>query len=252
MKAPKILIPALIALVGATSLSATDPIPSLGTMNFINSGVRGTSGGEFGIDIHGYGVDGTDLLSFCLEVQENLSFGPTYSFELDTAARLGGGNHLNESDSDGTFDTLSKGSEFLYDLFYRGESGEDIGAINFTYDHDNSSGNNQADSKALQLAFWVLEDEKSLRNDGGLRSIAGNKYLGLVNTEFGGIAGAKSNFMDWDNSIVRVMNIWDGNVLKQSQIVAAVPESGLVLLMLSGVLGFVGYVKRRRLANATA
>lgn len=223
-------------------------------MIFKDTGARDKSGsslggGEFGIDVLGYGVQGTDLLSFCLELNEHLSFNREYSFSIDTAAQRGGTNN-NVADPGSTaspkYDTLSKGSEYLYDLFHRGRS--DASVWN-NYSYDGSSANVD-DATALQYAFWVLEDEKET-TDGPLFAPAGNKFLTLVETEFGSLGDAKTNFSDWGNSIVRVMNIWEGQTLKQSQIVA-VPESGLVLLMLSGALGVMGFVRRRRAASAEA
>ncbi|MEM9158829.1 MAG: hypothetical protein AAGB46_07235 [Verrucomicrobiota bacterium] len=212
----------------------------------MNTGTRGQGGGgEFGVDVLGYG-DNSDLLTFCLEVDEFLSFGKTYNYDIDVAARLGGNNFNSDdpgSSASPTYDTLSKGTDFLYDLFYRGLSDATIWSSELL---GYGGSDRKADATALQFAIWVLEDEKKLGSSKKTSTgVGGNKYLNLVESEFGTIGEAKENY-DWTTSNVRVMNIWKGNKLKQSQVTYVTPESGLVLLITSGAIGIMGFLRRRR------
>src|SRR5512140_2924431 len=94
-------------------------------------------GGEFNASIDG----GTVFQTFCLEMNEGLSFGTPYAFNLSNGAVSGGV-------AGGNPDPISYKTAYLYSNFF----------------HDTLAGYTSAPAQqiALQYAFWYFEQEVDL------------------------------------------------------------------------------------------
>lgn len=177
--------------------------------NTDNDGVPDARGGEFKIYSSQFGV----FYTFCLEKQVGIIDG-TYEYTVDSAALLQG-------------DTLSVGSAWLYEQFFKGTLVGLTPFSNYLDDRDVNAG-------LLQNAFWALEDE------GGTETF----YYNLAVGHFGSVAAAKADIDD--SSKVRVLNLWGARGEdKQSQLVY-VPDSGMTAILLGlGLLSLAAF--RRKL-----
>ena len=173
----------------------------------------GSPGGEFNIDNLTNGA-GTDFITFCLEKNEFLSFGPTYTVASVTTGAMNGGL------GGGNPDPISFATAWLYTQFRAGTLSGYLG--------------DAASANALQNAFWYLENE--------IGSVSGQALtwanLGLANgTSLGQ---------------VRVMNLLDsgGNVAQDQLVMIPEPETYAMLLAGLGLMGFVARRRQRKLATA--
>jgi hypothetical protein len=205
------------ALVGA-ALSATTLFAN--TVKLSHTAFNGNpsaGAGEFWADTDNNG----DFLTFCIEKNKFVTVGTTYNYTIDSAA-LDSGN------------VLSEGSAYLYKKFRTSSLvGPAGGGGTYLSDRDVNAGH-------LQNAFWMLE--------GGLAYNSSNFYVNLVESLFGGMAGATANVTS--NYGVKVMNLWEYNANgaredKQSQLVL-VPDTGMTVALLGlGLLSLAAF--RRKL-----
>lgn len=197
--------------------------------------------------------------TFCIQLNENVSVpGGPYRGVISTFTRAAGNSAWNPitNSTDGNLngqDTISSATALLY---YQFRTGGNFGGL-YT-----SSVTTTALTEALQLAFWYSEGE--LRNSTnpttGVFSNAtnaNNAYNSntLAQSLFAWAADSNNNLgRDWG---VRVLQLWAQDatgaytVFRQDQltIVPLPPAAFAGLGTLAGVIG-LGYIRRRRLANA--
>lgn len=232
-----------VALVVGTQWAAAEVVT--GTVIKFADGVGNNPGGAFNGSVVSGGVGGwnNSFESFCLEYNENISFGTNY--------RVGGvSNHtVNAPGAYGTYsgsepghtstqDPISAQTAWLFTQF-------------FTTHLSNSaiwgSANQTTKNTAVQQAIWSLEGESF-----GSMSTLATSYKTLANTA---VSSGTWNGI----GAVRVLNLYSkdgqGNYTRHAQdqlyMVSAVPEPETYALMLAG-LALVGGIARRRRSKAAA
>jgi len=216
-----LLIPLLFAF-SVTSASA-DNIAVGDHITFQKTPGTTTGGGPFLGSIVGTDIS---FLTFCLQSERPLDFGPEYVVGGVTDYAYWEDDNRGGEPGGGK-DPISEQTAWLYTQFRNGTlSG-----------YDGSTG--AMDS--LQWAIWVLEDEEWTVPDGTWKPLA-NHFIDLANQ-----AVASGSWSGIGN--VRVLNLLglDGTDA-QDQLALTTPEPPTVALLICGLFG-LGMTRRRWLAT---
>ncbi len=159
--------------------------------------------------------------TFCVEVNEHISYGTTYFVDISDHAVHGGAGG-------GDPDPLDRLTAYLYTQFITGQ------LANYAYSVGDGGVARAASADALQHVFWYIEEEEGLSwtpGDGSLRDVF---YRDATDHAGSGIGG------------VRILNLFehaDSTGFAQDQLVRT-PEPSSLLALLS--CGAVVLVRRRR------
>lgn len=213
-------------LTAAVSAAGSD-----GTVRFNGVQPYGglSGGGEFSMT----GVSGPRLFgnfqSFCLELNEGLSIGADYTFDINTAATAGGIGGGNP-------DPLDARTAALYEAFATGS----LASYDFDNNGDGGLGGNldrRLSALALQAAIWELEEERLIEDTSDnqdVRDLA-NYYADVLAQQL-----ADAGLGDR----VRVLNMYRADNGRASQdllVLVPLPQAGAL-----AALGLAGIAARRR------
>lgn len=228
-----IVLAACVSSVSSTMASAAYYLQD-GDIVVVDRRLHGTSfiGGPYELDVISP-ANGVSLVSFCLERYEYFTYDMPYEVTVDRYAARGGVDKGLLPPSDGEpnngMDLLSDATGTLYQTYLQG------GLLGHVEGWTGADG----DLVALQIAFWLMEDE----------SVPANDYTHAT-------PGMSAKLIAWatanarSDHWARVANLWgpDG-VAKQSQL-TLVPEPASVGVWgcLAAIFGGAFYARRRRLS----
>ncbi len=232
-----------IALMVGTQWAAAEVVT--GTIVKFADGVGNNPGGAFNGSVVS-GAAGTwnnSFESFCLEYNENITFGTNYKVGGVTnhtvnAAGVYGTYSGSEPGHTSTQDPISASTAWLVTQFY---------TTHLSNTAMWGSANQTLKNTAVQQAIWSLEGESF-----GTMSTLATTYKNMANAAVS--SGAWSGI-----GTVRVLNLYSkdnqGNYTRHAQdqlyMVSSVPEPETYALMLAG-LALVGGIARRRRNNKVA
>ena len=214
------------ALAGVASAAGSD-----GSVLFNGTAPYGglNGGGEFSMtSVSGPSLFG-NFQSFCIELNESLAPGTTYTFDINTEA-------INGGVAGGNPDPLDARTAALYEAFWTGT------LANYDFDNDGDGGlanslTRQQSGAALQAAIWELEQERTIENttsDQDTRDLA-NYYVDVLSGQLAA-QGVGSR--------VRVLNMYradNGAASQDILVLIPLPQAGALAAM-----GLAGLAVRRR------
>ncbi|RJP33331.1 MAG: hypothetical protein C4547_12555 [Phycisphaerales bacterium] len=183
---------------------------------------------------------GDSLQTFCVEYQEHIAPPREYWADITTYATGGGGSpDGNKGPGGSPSDDLEPETAYLYTLFRNGSL--------FTAGYESTpSPDRENDARALQIAIWLLEGERSEAQLVGETNLAQGKA-------WRNQAVAAVDNGDWTGlGNVRVLNLWGDRdrknwrnewFFKQDQLIM-IPSPGAAILAVMG-MGLFGFTRRR-------
>lgn len=206
-----------VAALGIASTVSAISIPSTGTVKISNTPYDGgqnpgLQGGEYKAEIAGFDA----FYTFCVERDSTINTGQSYSYSLSMVKDEDGG-------------PLTKGTAYLYKKFVQGTLYPRL--------EDGDTGLHDMYAGQLQAAIWYLGGQVGA----GFKYIAGNPFLAMVASEFG---GAEFDAASADMG-VRVMNLFDANGNQIQDVIVYVPDSGMTLALLGLGVSAIALVRRR-------
>lgn len=187
-----------------------------GLFNLTINNVSGLPGSSLGGDIHA----GSTFQSFCIEIGENINFGGSYNFAVNTESINGGASPNNPQ-------SLANQTAYLYSNFRAG-----------TLTTSFNIGSN-ADVNALQDAIWFFQNQLGAADvdDNNLVTLS-TKAQAFVN---------EANAAGWTSiGNVRVLNIGAAGQFNNQDMLALIPLPQGVGLASAGLL-VLGARRRRAL-----
>lgn len=255
--AVKMVAMACTLFTSSFSLAAGDGV-KVGDIVKLGDGPGGNGGGAFNASVFRGAAAIGSFQTFCLEYNETFSsYGQSLKVKaVNTGAERGGVGGQTSTN----FDPISGNTAYLYTQFRSGNlSGYD-------YFSGSDSAANQAqrnDGTALQLAFWILENEIAYTSSNSSAQSLYRTYFdasGNVKSSLTGnsllVANQTKSWLDdaddanWGTSIgnVRVLNLEkyvSGQWTYSQDQLTMVPEPETYAMMLAG-LGLIGFMARRR------
>ena len=185
----------------------------------------------------------SNFQTFCLQLNENLSFGGTYNTVISTYTVAAGVTNFDPASgafgSNPSQDTLGATTALMYSQFRT---------------FGNFGGFAPADTTdlatALQLAIWYSEGElSSPANPNGLNNAfaANTAAVNMFNWAMGVANANPTEF--YGVRVLQMFNADGSNAQDVLTIVPLPPAAYAGIGTLAGVIG-MGYIRRRRLANA--
>ena len=219
----------IACLAGLTALASAAGSDGTVTFNGTQPFGGANGGGEFSMSsLSGPRLFG-DFQSFCLELNESLSPGTDYTFDINTAATGGGV-------AGGNPDPLDARTAALYEAFANGT------LANYDFDNDGDGGqsgdlNRTRTAEALQAAIWEIEQERSIEDTTSRQNVRdlANYYVDVLSQQLAD-AGLGSR--------VRVLNMYradNGAASQDVLVLIPLPQAGA----LAGH-GLAGLAVRRR------
>jgi len=222
----------------ASTASAQLEIGDTGEIT-LNSVLGRFGGGEFSWNGSGGANDVGSFVSFCIEINESVSPGTEYNFEVnDEAVRGGVGGGMGNPPSD----PLDSKTAALYTAFSRGTLANfsSTGTVNFSGD----TYSRQDQAAALQMAIWFLEEEVT-----SVDAVTAGRTSDQVLADR--IEALSLDFLAQANALdtgtignVRVLNVTplSGSGFNQDMlIIIPIPQAGAL-----AAIGLAGMVIRRR------
>lgn len=141
--------------------------------------------------------------TFCIELNEHLSFGGTYNYRINSGAVAGGTSETVALDPNTglSMDNISAGTAYLYANYRAGNAGFTVGSL--------------TDAANLQNAIWYLENE--------IGSIGGaNPYYNAAIAHYTTLAAARAD--SGGAYGVVALNLFTGNDEVHQDVLGIVPE----------------------------
>jgi hypothetical protein len=174
------------------------------------------------------------FISFCIERTENLPQGNSFA---QISGSSNGGGHSGQQ---GGVDPISNATALLYRTFRAGT------AMNLGGSFGSVVVDSAAEATDLQLAIWSIEGEITPANPLTITARA-QAMINWATTNQTGLGGVRVLRL-WSNYNAQT-GVYSGFRQDQLTIVPLPPAAFAGLGTLAGVIG-LGYIRRRRLANA--
>jgi hypothetical protein len=227
MKRLSFFILLTLAIVSMPAVARADTVKLYDWTAAGNFVANGGNGGPFRAETSGSLLGTSSFVTFCLEHNENFSYGTDYIFTLSGAAKNGGvsGGYPEDPVSDATkwlyYQAVTGGYSTWYTTAVPGAALADVNiGANFQY------------------AIWALEGEMSLASGSG-----GDR-----------VANYALNNQNWSTLAAQGHNVYAMNLVTaagapvQDQLayMAPVPDGGATLTLLAGALVGMGALRKRR------